>query len=71
MSVKVIFHQIEIGFWDVFILAMHKSNLLRYFMPRVYRLLYSKETRKMVTITLALMILGLTAGFIVGALSQI
>lgn len=71
MSVKVIFNQIEIGFWDMFINMMHKSALLRFLMPRIYRLAYSKEAQKMVSITLGLVILGLTAGFILGALSQI
>jgi hypothetical protein len=71
MSVKIIFHQIEIGFWDVFVQMMHKSAFLRYLVPRIYRLFYSKEIHKMLIIAMVLMILGLTAGFVMGALSQI
>ena len=71
MSVKIIFQQIEIGFWDVFISLMHKSTFLRFFVPRVYRLYQTKEIQKTITLILAMILLGLTTGLMIGAISQI
>lgn len=71
MSVKVIMHQIEIGFWDVFVAVMHKSTFLQFLIPRVYRLVYSKEIHKTLAWVFVMIILGLTLGLMIGAISQI
>lgn len=71
MRVKVLFHQLELGFWDTFIPIMHKSALVRFTVPRVYRLLHLQEFRQTVKFTLALTLLGLSLGFTLGVLSQL
>ncbi len=71
MSVKVLFHQLELNFWDAFIPWMHKSPPVRFVVTRVYRLLHIEEFQKTVKLALALAILGLILGFTLGALSQI
>jgi len=71
MSVKVIMHQIEIGFWDVFVAVMHKSAFLQFLIPRIYRLFYTKEIHKTMAWVLVMVVLGLTFGLMIGALSQI
>ena len=60
MRVKVLFHQLELSFWDAFIPLMHKSPPVRFFVPRIYRLLHIQEFRQTVKFTLALTILGLS-----------
>lgn len=71
MSVKVLFHQLEISFWDAFIPLMHKSPPVRFVVSRIYRLLHIQEFQQTVKLTLALAILGLTLGFTLGVLSQL
>ena len=71
MSAKPILHQIEISFWDVFIPFLNKSPLIRYLVPRVYRVLHLKEFQNTVKYALILTIIGLMLGFVLGALSQI
>jgi hypothetical protein len=70
MSVKVLLQQIEISFWDAFIPLMYQSRLVRFIAPRVYLMLHNKELRKTLGLILASATLGLAAGFIWGALSQ-
>ena len=50
---------------------MNKSPSVRYFVPRVYRLLHIKEFQDTVKLTLVLTIVGLILGFVLGALQQI
>lgn len=69
MSVKALFHQLELSFWGAFIPLMHKSPSVRFVVPRVYRLFHIQEFQKTVKLTLALTILGLILGFTLGALS--
>ena len=71
MSVKVIIHQIEIGFWDVFISIMHKSSFLRFIVPKVYRILHTKEFYTSIVLIFSLAFLGLSLGLIFGVISQI
>jgi hypothetical protein len=71
MSVKPILHQIELSFWDAFIPLLNKSLLIRYFVPRIYRLIHLKEFQDTVKYSLVLAILGLLLGFVLGALHQI
>lgn len=71
MSVKGIFHQLELSFWNAFIPLMHRSPLIRFIVPRIYRLLHIQEFRQTLRLTLLLSILGLILGFTLGALSQI
>jgi hypothetical protein len=71
MSLKVLLHQLELGFWDTFIPLMNKSPSVRYIVPRVYRLLHIKEFQDTVKLTLVLSIVGLMLGFVLGALHQI
>ena len=71
MSVKVLFHRLEISFWDTFIPLMHKSPAVRFIVPRVYRLFHIPEFRQTVRISLLLTILGLILGFLLGVFSQI
>jgi hypothetical protein len=71
MSVKVLLHQLELSFWDVFIPLINKSPSLRYIVPRVYRLLHIKEFQDMAKLALILTIAGLIIGFLMGTLHQI
>jgi hypothetical protein len=71
MSVKVIMQQIEIGFWDVFIIVMQRSAFLQFFVPRIYRFFYSKEVYNTMAWVLVMIIFGLTFGVLIGAFSQI
>ena len=68
MSVKVLLHQLEIGFWDTFIPLINKSPSIRYVAPRVYRLFHIKEFQDTVKLTLILTIVGLIVGFLLGVL---
>lgn len=68
MSVKPILHQLELNFWDVFIPLLNKSPLVRFFVPRFYRLLHIKEFQDTVKYSLVLAIIGLMIGFVLGAL---
>jgi hypothetical protein len=70
MSVKVLLHQIEISFWDAIIPLMCQSRLVRFMAPCLYLILHNKERQKTLGLILAFATLGLTAGFIWGALSQ-
>ncbi len=71
MSVKVLFHRLEISFWDAFIPLMHKSPPVRFLVPRIYRLLHIPEFRQIIKLSLLLTILGLILGFLLGVFSQI
>jgi hypothetical protein len=71
MSVKVLLHQLELGFWDTLIPLMNKSASLRYIVPRVYRLYHIEEFQNTVKHTLILTILGLLLGFVLGVLRPI
>ena len=68
MSVKPILHQLELSFWDAFIPLLNKSPLVRFFVPRFYRLLHTKEFQATVKYALILAIFGLILGFVLGAL---
>ena len=71
MSVKVLLYQIELSFWDNFIPMMNKSSSLRYIVPRVYRMIHTKEFQTTIRFSLFLAILGLILGFVLGTLPQI
>ena len=71
MSVKVLLHRIELNFWDAFIPLMHKSQPVRFLVPRIYRWLHINEVRQTVKLALVLTILGLVIGFALGSLSLI
>ena len=71
MSVKVLLHQIEIGFWDAFIPLMYQSRLVRFVVPRVYLILHNKEFKKTLGIIFGFAAIGLITGFVLGALSHI
>ena len=71
MSVKVLFHRLEISFWDAFIPLMHKSPLVRFLVPRILSLIHLPEFRQIVKLSLLLTILGLILGFLLGVFSQI
>ena len=68
MSVKVLLHQLELGFWETLIPLMNKSTSVRYVVPRVYRLIHIKEFQDTVKLTLILTSVGLTFGFVLGVL---
>ena len=68
---RIAVHKLEIRFWDAFIPLMRKSPTIRFFVPRIYRLFRIKEIHKTAGLILLLSILGMLAGFILGALSQI
>lgn len=71
MSLKTFLHQVELTFWDAFIPLMNKSPSVRFFVPRVYRLLHIKEFQDTVKYSFLLAIVGLILGFVLGALPQI
>jgi hypothetical protein len=71
MSVKPFLHKIELNFWDVFIPYMSKSPLIRYLVPRVYRLFHTKEFQKNIKSTVVIVLTGLLLGFILGSLPLI
>lgn len=71
MDVKVLFHRLELNFWNAFIPLMHKSPPVRFIVPRVYRLLHMEEFRQMLKLSLLLTFLGLFLGFIWGVIGQL
>ena len=71
MSVKPILHQIELSFWDAFIPLLNKSPLIRYFVPRIYRLIHLKDFQDTVKYSLLLAIIGFILGFVIGSIQQI
>ena len=70
-SVKTLLHQLEINFWDALIPLLNRSSSLRFFVPRVYRLIRNEDFQDTVKLTLVLTIIGLMIGFILGALPLI
>ena len=69
MGVKPILHQLELNFWDAIIPLLNKSPLVRFFVPRIYRLLHIKEFQDTIKYSMVLAIFGLLLGFILGALT--
>ena len=68
MSVKGILHQLELSFWDKFILLMNRSRSVRYLAPRLYRLIHIKEFQDTMKLSLVLWVVGLILGFMLAAL---
>ena len=71
MSVKVLLHQLELGFWDTFIPLMNKSASVRYVVPRVYQLFHIEEFQDTIKYILILTVVGLVLGFALGVLRVI
>ena len=71
MSIKPTIQQIEIGFWNFAIVQMHKSAFLRFVIPRAYRLYRTGEIRRSLKMLLAVALLGLATGVVLGILIQV
>ena len=71
MTVKTFLHRIELTFWDTLIPIMDKSSIIRFVLPRLYRLLHIEEFQQTVKYTILISLLGLFLGFVIGAFMQI
>ena len=68
MSAKSLLQKLELSFWDGFIPLMSKSPLVRYIVPRAYRMVLIKEFHDTVKCTIILIFLGFIIGFVLGIL---
>jgi len=71
MTIKFIFYQIEISFWNLAIPLMQNSRLVRYFAPRLHLFVRELFSTKAILVTIGCLAAGLSLGYFLGVLSQI
>ncbi len=68
MNAKLVLYSLELNFWYLTIQFLQTSKTLRYLVPRIYIFVNSKIFNQIIIPSMVFAALGLSVGFVLGAL---